>query len=407
MKPLNSALRSFAPYASKSISQIAQADPSILNLSIGEPEFGPPSYLLDQIDAEDLNIGSFLASVKKYEQSKGAARLRRAIAGWYLRRHDMVVDPEREILVTHGGVEAISLAILACTDPADSVAITDPSYTLYDRALRMLGREPVVFNRPVAAREFSTLIEDSAPLRLDMGGCRALIVNSPENPTGYVLDGVEWRQLIGLAERHNAWIIHDEVYDSMAGTRPHMPVRSLPGAVPHTILVNSLSKKFGVPGLRIGWMVAPAELIEVASKAHDLLILGVNSLSEQVAARLLEDPRCDSWLLEQSVTLAARAAYATSRLQAQGGFAWPRERMGGMFMFPSVARLSTTLPRGYRRASATAGEAVANYLLREMRIAAVPGSVYGKGSADHIRFMLSTSEETFTLAIEQFARAMP
>jgi aspartate/methionine/tyrosine aminotransferase len=404
MKPINSTLQAFAPYASKAISQRAKADPAILDLSIGEPEFGPPSHLLDAIDAEDLSLPAFLASVKTYQQSRGSARLRRAIAGWYRRRYGIDVDPEREVLVTHGGVEAISLAVLACTEPADRVAITDPSYTLYGRALRTLGREPVGFERPAAAMEFSTLVDGNAALRHDLGGCRALIVNSPENPTGYVLDRAEWPRLIDLADRNGAWIIHDEVYDTMACARPHMPVRAAPGGAGHSILVNSLSKKFGVPGLRIGWMVAPAAVIDAASKAHDLLILGVNSLAERVAARLLEDPRADGWLGEQSAVLAARAAHARTRLQPDGGFDWPRERMGGMFMFPSVAGLCARLPQEYRQASATAGEAVADYLLREQRIAAVPGVVYGMQSRDHIRIMLSTAADTFAQAIDRLAR---
>lgn len=405
MAKLNPTLVEMGAYASKAISQLARANPAILNLSIGEPAFGPPAHLLEAIAAEDLTLSSFLDSAKRYEHTLGAPRLRHAIAAWYQRRYGLTVDPEREILITHGGVEAIALALLACTAPGQRVAVTNPSYMLYQRAILALGRTPVSFARPVADEEFLALIEADPAFRAGLGGASALIVNSPENPSGYVLSEREWQRLVELSERNDAWLIHDEVYDAMTFARPHFPARSVEQLGERTILANSFSKKFGVPGLRIGWMVASPRVIEMAGKAHDYLVLGVNRQYEQIAARLLEDDQVDQWLLTQRDMVARRARQAMTALDAACGFDWPRQPMGGMFLFPSVRRLHQALPASLREAHPSAGEAVAHYLLQTHEVATVPGVIYGSGVADHLRMVLCTDERSFNGALERLAHA--
>ncbi|MGL5384445.1 MAG: pyridoxal phosphate-dependent aminotransferase [Serratia sp. (in: enterobacteria)] len=400
---LNSTLSNIGVYASKAISQAARDNPDIINMSIGEPAFGPPAHLLAEIAQIDLTQEAFLSSAKRYEHSLGSLALRQAIADWYLRRYNLKVNPTTEVLITHGGVEAVALAILCCSDPGDTLAITDPSYMLYERTLLALGRQPRRFSRPVGNAEFTSLIDSDPVFRHQLGGAKAVIVNSPENPSGYVLSADEWRGLMQCAERCGAWLIHDEVYDSMTFERPHYPARSFDPQASRTVLANSFSKKFGIPGLRIGWLVGSAEFIATASKIHDYLVLGVNRQYEQIALRILQDAQADDWLADRKKMLHSRIRQAKQQLTPSQGFNWPRSPMGGMFLFPCVRGLYQRLPLAQQQRFATVGESVADYLLRVAQVATVPGIIYGQSCADHIRAVLCCDEPTFHTALKRLA----
>lgn len=395
-QPFNSVLREMEIYSSKAISLKARTNPEIANLSFGEPVFGPPEFALDSIARDDLSITEFMRSAKRYEDPRGSADLRRAIAGWYELRHGLKVDPDSEVMVTHGGVEAITLAVLATTQVGDSVAIMDPSYMLYARTIKTLGRQPEAVARPAGGDEYAALLSGHQPLARS----RVAIVNSPENPTGYVLSAADWEHVAADTAARGGWLIHDEVYDVMAFERRHRPARGLETLAPHAILINSFSKKFGLPGLRIGWMVAPSAVIELAAKAHDYLYLGVNIQYEQIALRLLSDPRSQPWLHDVGQELRVRSVEAVRRLDDAHGFEWPRQPLGAMFLFPRVARLYHAMPAAFR-SGASIGDAVAKYLLEERKVAVVPGSVYGRQGDEHIRMVLCTPRETLDRALDR------
>lgn len=391
---LNPALADLGVYASKAISEAAKSNPAILNMSIGEPVFGPPAHLMTAIAREDLSPDAFLASAKHYGSSLGNPELRQAIAGWYRRRYGLQIDPDREILITHGGVEAVALAILTCTRPGDRVTVTEPSYMLYERALMTLGREVDRLHRERIGQQH-------------LPETPAIVINSPENPSGYMFDDTEWWALLTQARQQGSWIIHDEVYDTMSFGRPHRPARLFDLHGERTVLVNSLSKKFGTPGLRIGWLVGNPEFIAAASKASDYLILSVNQQYERIALRMLSDPLCDAWLAERSQILGQRAEQAMQRLTESTGFRWPHRPMGGMFLFPNVRLLFDALTPEQQRRCPTVGECVAHYLLHKMQIATVPGTIYGERCAEHIRIVMGCDDVMFAEALARLERAMP
>jgi aspartate/methionine/tyrosine aminotransferase len=385
-------------YTSKAIAAQAKADPTIANLAIGEPEFGPPEHLRTSMEANDLTFSSLIHAVKCYETSRGMAGLRHAIADWYRSRYGLIVDPETELLITHGGVEAITLAILCTSDPGDSIFLTDPTYMLYARSLQALGRKPLWVTR-TPEEEYRGLLAG----KQTTGQAKALIINSPENPTGYILDNEDWSAVAALAELKNLWIIHDEVYDTMAFTRSHIPVRNIGALHKRGILVNSFSKKFGVPGLRIGWLCASPEVITRAATLHDYLVLGVNIFCEQVALRFLQDPQADAWLKMQTSLLKARAQTVQNLLTEELGYSWPRRPHGGMFAFPSVELWHNgnfSPPQ-----SMHIGDAVAEHLIRNHKVAVVPGSIYGAQGNSCIRLVLCSSDSTFQAAMERLGQA--
>lgn len=398
--PLSEDLLALDGYATKAMAAKARNIPGAINLAFGEPHFGPPPGVKAVIKQKDLTWDAFMHSSKSYENNRGMLELRVAIADYYARRYKLEVDPETEILITHGGVEAISLAALATSSPGEKIAVTDPTYMLYRRAIRTLGREPVCVARRYGAHEYDELDE----LTAKTDGMRALIVNSPENPSGYVASQRDFEALARVAEQNNLWVIHDEVYDSMAFARPHIPARRVDGLRNRSILINSFSKKYGVPGLRIGWLCAPPAVIELAAKLHDYLYLGVNILSERFALRMITDVSADAWMDEITRGLEHRADRLCHVLNDDRGFNWPRKPQGGMFAFPGVQGLSekTAVSSGDATMGG-AGAAAAGFLLENKKIVSIPGYVYGDTSAESIRLILCSSDQIFERGLEAFS----
>lgn len=400
---LNKTIEAMAVYTSKAIANKAAQMPDVMNLSFGEPEFGPPAFLQPLIEQEGLSWDVFMHAVKGYEQPKGALALRQAIADWYQRHYGLTVDPEREIMITHGGVEAINLAIQCTTQEHQGVIVSHPSYMLYERAVTALNRQPVALDRPLGEAEYQLALAAAGETpALQQAG--VMIVNSPENPSGYMLNAQDWDAVAAYTQQHGIWLIHDEVYDTMSWTEHHRPALAHPRLRDNTIMINSFSKKFGLPGLRIGWMVASERVIDMAAKLHDYFYLGVNKQYEQIATLILRDARMDSWLGEIGVKLQTRMESAISQLSAAHGYQWTRQPRGAMFLFPEVSALYARLPASWQDSRRTVGECVAEYLLHEKGVAVVPGHVYGENSHNHIRMVLCTTDAVFDEALRRLTR---
>jgi len=403
MPPLSEDLLQLDGYATKATAAKAKDIPGAINLAFGEPDFGPAPGVRSVIEEKDLNWDAFIQSSKSYEKSRGMLELRVAIADYYARRYGLDVDPEREILITHGGVEAISLAALVTSSPGEEILITDPTYMLYQRAVRTLGRAPVCLSRQCGDHEYAELDALSNAAK----SARALIVNSPENPSGYVASQVDFKALAGVAEKNDLWVIHDEVYDSMAFSRPHIPARCISGLESRSILINSFSKKYGVPGLRIGWLCAPPAVIDLAAKLHDYLYLGVNMLSERFALRMISDVSADPWMDGVAAMLQKRATILSDTLTPEKGFTWPRLPQGGMFAFPEVANLGGKVRSADLGTKKGTGALVADYLLSEKKVVSIPGHVYGPTSADCIRLILCSSDDVFEKGVKSLEELPP
>jgi len=385
-----------ADYASKTISTKAKQSPTMIKLCFGEPEFGPPEYMKEEIN-RFLTYNSFIESVKSYENSRGSLELRQTIADWYKRRYNINIDPETEIMVTHGGVEAITLAILVTSELSGKVAITDPSYMLYKRAIENLGRQPVILRRDTTDRQYSNLLSNSYEVE-KLAKASAIIINSPENPSGYVLSKQEWSDINQYACSNNLWVIHDEVYDTMAFDRKHTPFNK-----EHSLIINSFSKKFGIPGIRVGWLIGNRDVINLASRAHDYHYLGVNQQYEKIANILLSNSKNDDWFSQVSQKIQSRINWALVELGSDQGFEWSRRPMGAMFLFPNINGLYQFISPYYREKFTSPGEAVAQFLMNELDIAVVPGFSYGQGSEHYIRMVLCGSDSEYDEAINRLS----
>ncbi len=248
-----------------------------INLAQGFPNFAAPSAVKDAakraIDA-DLN---------QYAITWGSKSLRDALAATYAELYGMAVDPETMLTVTCGATEAMISTLLAIVDPGDEVIVLEPFYENYGPDADIAGATPVYVPLRPPHNAF-----DPDQLRAAFGPrTKAIIVNTPNNPTGRVFTRQELELIASLCIEHDAIAITDEIYEHILYQGTHIPIATLPGMAERTITISGASKTFSVTGWRVGWIVAPAALTAGIRKVHDFVTVGAPApLQEAVAAGL-------------------------------------------------------------------------------------------------------------------------
>jgi len=252
-----------------------------INLAQGFPNFPAPELL------KEAAIKAIRADVNQYAITWGAKRLREALARKMQAFYGLAVDPETEITVTCGATEAMASVLLALVDPGDEVVVFEPWYENYGPDAVLCGATPV--NVPLPVGE---------PLDLDRLArafgpkTRAIILNTPNNPTGKVFSAEELAGIAALCHRHGACAITDEIYEHIVYEGRHIPIATLPGMAERTVTISGASKTYAVTGWRIGTIIAPKELTAAIRKVHDFLTVGAPApLQEAVATAMDELPR--------------------------------------------------------------------------------------------------------------------
>jgi len=247
-----------------------------INLAQGFPDFPCPDVL------KEAAARAIRDDVNQYAITWGSRRLREALAAAYHRWYGLPVDPDTEITVTCGATEAMAATLLAVVDPGDEVIVFEPFYENYGPDAILCGARPVFV--PIAT---------DGPLDLDRVAAafsartRAIIVNTPNNPSGRVLTRAELEAIAELCRRHDAWCVTDEIYEHIRYDGPHIPPATLPDMRARTITISGASKTFSITGWRIGTIVAPPDVSVAIRKVHDFLTVGAPApLQEAVAAAL-------------------------------------------------------------------------------------------------------------------------
>lgn len=249
-----------------------------VNLAQGFPDFpAPPAIKQAAIDAIE-------ADVNQYSITWGAKPLRDAIAAKYRDTYGLTIDPEREITVTCGSTEAMIATLLATTDPGDEVIVFEPFYENYFPDTQLCG----------ASRKLVTLhpphwtFDPDELRRAFSSRTKAIIVNTPNNPTGRVFSLEELTVIANLCQEFDTLCITDEIYEHILyDGLTHVPVLCLPGMRDRTVLINSMSKTYSVTGWRVGWTVASPDLTESIRKVHDFLTVGAASPMQQAGVHAL------------------------------------------------------------------------------------------------------------------------
>ncbi len=249
-----------APTVFAEMSALAAATGAI-NLGQGFPDEDGPQEVLDAA------VQAVRDGANQYPPGRGTADLRAAIAEHQARWYGLEVDPDREVLVTAGATEALAATLLALVEPGDEVVTFEPFYDAYGALIRLAGGTHVTV--PLTAPDF---LPDETTLRAAFSDrTRVVLVNTPHNPTGRVLPVEVLRTIVELAERHDAVILTDEVYEHLTFAIPHVPIATLPGARDRTVTVSSAGKTFSTTGWKIGWLTAPPALVDAITTVKQFL----------------------------------------------------------------------------------------------------------------------------------------
>jgi len=252
-----------------------------INLAQGFPNFPAPGII------KQAAVAAIRADVNQYAITWGSKHLREALSRKMQAFYSLAVDPETEITITCGATEAMASVLLALVDPGEEVVVFEPWYENYGPDAVISGAKPV--NVPLTVGE---------PLDLDRLAkafgpkTRAIILNTPNNPTGKVFTAEELAGIAVLCQRHDAYAITDEIYEHIVYEGMHIPIATLPGMAERTITISGASKTFAITGWRIGTIIAPKELTAAIRKVHDFLTVGAPApLQEAVAVAMDELPR--------------------------------------------------------------------------------------------------------------------
>ena len=247
-----------------------------INLAQGFPNFPAPEIL------KEAAARAIRDDVNQYAITWGAARLRNALAAKYQDWYDLPVDPMTQVTVTCGATEAMASALLAVVNPGDEVIVFEPFYENYGPDAILCDARPVYV--PLAAGETIDLDRLAAAFG---PRTRAIIICTPNNPTGRVLTRAELDGVAELCRRHDAYAVTDEIYEHIYYEGEHIPIATLPGMAERTITISGASKTFAVTGWRIGTIVAPPDVTDAIRKVHDFLTVGAPApLQEGVAVAL-------------------------------------------------------------------------------------------------------------------------
>jgi aspartate/methionine/tyrosine aminotransferase len=264
---------SFTESVIREMTRIAQEEGAV-NLAQGFPDFPAPEAL------KEAACRAIHADVNQYAVTWGSPSLRRALADWYLRRYGMEVDPDREVTVTCGATEAMASVFMALFDPGDEVIVPEPFYENYGPDAILAGASPRFLTlEPPAYRLDPSAIEAMIGPRT-----RALILNTPNNPTGRAFDDDEMEGVARICRERDLVAITDEIYECMIYDGIHRPMATLEGMRERTITVSGISKTFSVTGWRVGTVVAPPGITGAIRKVHDFLTVGAPAPLQEAAA---------------------------------------------------------------------------------------------------------------------------
>jgi aspartate/methionine/tyrosine aminotransferase len=353
--------------------------PDAVRLDIGDPDFTTPAHIVEAA-AQAARDG-----FTHYSPGVGLGSLRELVARKVSERNGLACTAD-SVAVTTGACGGLYSVFLALLDPGDEVLLPDPGWTTMVPMALAAGVSPVPYR---LARGDDGFAVDLAAVEERIGPrTRAVVVNSPSNPTGAVESRETVAALVELTERHGLWLVSDECYEELVFDRPHVSPATL-GGPERVVSVFSFSKTYAMTGWRVGYVVASPEVVRALAKAQEPVVSSTSTISQKAAEAALLGP--------QDVVAAMRDEYRRRRdlalalLDAAGvGYARPS---GAFYVMVDVG-------------DAEPSEAFVHRLLRDARVAVVPGSAFGEGGEGLVRVSLAASSETIETGLERLVSAL-
>jgi aminotransferase len=376
---LSHAVQEIPPSAIRRFFDIAATMDNVISLGIGEPDFDTPAPIVE------AGIEALRQGATHYTSNSGTNELRTAIANHVFKLYDQTYNAASEVLVTVGVSEALYLAMAALLDPGDEIIIPEPSFVSYVPTAQLVGAVPV--RVPTYARDGFQITAPAIEAAITPK-TKALLIASPNNPTGTVISRERLNEIAAVAKRHNLVVISDEIYDRLVYGVEHTCFASLPGMYSRTVVLQGFSKAYAMTGWRIGYILGPAELVGAMRKVHQYLIMSAPTPSQMAALKALEVG--EPFVQEMHAEYDRRRRLIVSGLNSLGLSC--TEPQGAFYAFPCVEKTGLD------------DNQFAELLLQEERVAVIPGRAFGESGQGYVRMSYATAYEKIEQALERIAR---
>jgi aspartate/methionine/tyrosine aminotransferase len=362
----------------REIFDLARGVPDLIHFELGEPDFQMPDHVTD------ASIQALKEGFTKYTPNAGLEELREAISEKLKHENGLDADPHSEIMVTAGAVNALSLSILSTVNPGDEVVIPDPGYVSF--AALVLLAEGVPVYVPLHEENDFRLTADDVENVINKK-TRMIIINSPSNPTGGVELQEDLKGIAQLAIDNDVLVLSDESYERIVYPgNQHFSIAGLPEMHDRTISVFSFSKTYAMTGMRIGYMTGSTTLIRQMTKLQEHYVSCVNAVAQKAALAALRGPQ--DCVAEMLVEYTRRRELLIDGLNETRVITC-RKPAGTFYAFPNITKT------GYD------SKTMAQKLLTEAKVVAVPGVAFGKSGEGYVRFSFATNIDNIKKAIDR------
>lgn len=375
--PLSKTITQIQPSGIRKFFDIVSEMDGAISLGVGEPDFDTPWHVREE------GIRSLEKGRTFYTSNSGLMSLREEIGKYLMRRQGLRYDPKTEIVVTVGGSEAIDDALRAMLDPGDEVLIPQPSYVSYVPCTILAGGKPVVVelkeeNDFRLTRE--ELLEKITPKT------KVLIMPYPNNPTGAIMEKKDLEAIRDVIIDHDLFVLSDEIYSELTyGNEPHVSIATLPGLKERTVYINGFSKTYAMTGWRLGYAAGPERIIRQMLKIHQFAIMCAPTTSQYAAVEALKNG--DDDIKRMRAAYDERRKYLVARLRSLGMDCF--EPFGAFYVFPSIKKFGMT------------SDEFATRLLREEKLALVPGTAFGACGEGFLRISYAYSIRDLRKALDR------
>lgn len=377
--PLSKTVVEIKPSGIRKFFDIVSEMKDAISLGVGEPDFDTPWHIREE------GIYSLEKGRTFYTSNAGLKDLKIEICNYLNRRFGLAYDYDKETIVTVGGSEAIDISLRAMLDPGDEVLIPQPSYVSYLPCVSLAGGTPVVIELK-AENQFKLTREELLSAITDK--TKVLILTFPNNPTGAIMDYDDLAAIVDVIIEHDLIVISDEIYAELTYGKKHVSVAQFPGMKERTVLINGFSKSYAMTGWRLGYATGPALIIEQMIKIHQFTIMCAPTTSQYAAIEALKNGDNDVEHMREAYD--RRRNYLVRAFEEMGLECF--EPFGAFYIFPCIKSLNMT------------SEEFATKLLKEEKVAVVPGTAFGDCGEGFLRISYAYSIENLKIAIERIER---
>ena len=374
--PLSKTIVNIQPSGIRKFFDIASEMDDVISLGVGEPDFDTPWHIRDE------GIYSLEKGKTSYTSNAGLKELKVEISKFLDRRYSLSYDPNKEMIITVGGSEAIDIAMRAMLDPGDEVLIPQPSYVSYVPCCVLANGTPVIIELK-AENEFRLTAEELEAAITPK--TKLLVLPFPNNPTGAIMEKKDLEAIAKIIEKYDLYVLSDEIYSELTYLENHVSIASLPGMKERTILINGFSKSHSMTGWRLGYACGPELILKQMLKIHQFAIMCAPTTSQYAAIEAMRNG--DEDVARMRAEYDTRRKYLLTRFKNMGVECF--EPFGAFYVFPCIKEFGMS------------SDDFTTALLKSKKVCVVPGTAFGDCGEGFLRISYAYSLENLKVALDR------